>query len=79
MELATLQPVYQESELSLALGISRRSAHRIAVLLGRRVGAKRLVMRADLLDWLSKQPQGKPGRPPRPKDAEAPAHEFRIR
>ncbi len=79
MELATLKDVYLESELSLALGISRRASHKIATLLGRPVGNKRLVLRADLLEWLSKQPKASE----RPRRAEKAAtieqaHEFQI-
>ncbi len=83
MQIAVQQLAFSESELPLALGCSKRSARRIARELGVRIGARRIVARERLLQWLEQQPKaGEQTRRPAKSaalDGTDRANEFRIR
>jgi hypothetical protein len=51
-EIAVQKDAFAESELPLALGVSKRAAARIARELGVKIGGRRIIPRQKLLDWL---------------------------
>lgn len=48
------------SEIPRATGLSRRSAQRAVREIGHKVGARRIVLHAELVEWIRSQPQDGP-------------------